>query len=89
VLSSRQLYAVIRADLLISNALFELAYVFVYVSCHIFVINAHDCLPPYIQILATPWVCLLYGGIVVQDIKCKFMILPVIWSCGVSNMRSC
>ena len=54
MLSSRQLYAVIRADLLISNALFELAYVFVYVSCHIFVINAHDCLPPYIQILATP-----------------------------------
>ena len=74
MLISRQLYAATRADLLIINALFELVYVFVYVSCHIFVINAHDCLPPYIQILATPWVCLLYGGIVVQEIKCKFKI---------------
>ena len=53
MLISRQLYAAIRADLLISNALFELVYVLVYVSCHIFVTRAHDCLPPYIQILAT------------------------------------
>ena len=54
MLISRQLYAAIRVVLLISNALFELVYVLVYVSCHIFFISAHECLAPYIQILATP-----------------------------------
>ena len=50
------MYAAIRADLLISNALFELIYVLMYVLCRIFVTRAHDCLAPYIQILATPLV---------------------------------
>ena len=40
------MYAAICVDLLISNALFELVYVLVYLSCHIFVTRAHDCLAP-------------------------------------------
>ena len=40
------MYAAICVDLLISNALFELVYVLVYLSCHIFVTRAYDRLAP-------------------------------------------